>query len=61
MDKIVEMEKIVSEYENMIESIENSQNWRLFDCKYTNKGIDFIFNDCATDEHVILSLKKDKR
>lgn len=47
--KMNEMEEIVNEYGNMIEAIENTQKVILFNCKYTDKGIEFNFKDNSED------------
>ena len=56
-DKIIEMEIIVDVHKKMIEAIEEAQNWKLFDCKYTEKGIEFKFFDCNTENNIIMTLE----
>jgi hypothetical protein len=50
--KISEMEEIMTTYGNMIEGIENTQNWMLYDCKYKNNGIEFNFRSNVGKYHI---------
>ena len=40
-----EMEEIVREHNKLIEAIETSEGWTLFDCKYIPRGVKFVFKE----------------
>lgn len=56
--KMNEMEEIVNEYGNMIEAIENTQKVILFNCKYTDKGIEFNFKDNNSEDYINITLER---
>ena len=56
--RIANMEKIVEEHTDLIEAIENTKNWNLFDCRYTDKGVELSFNDCKTNDKIIMTLER---